>query len=244
MSLMTKAFNFDDYFHKYENNKAYQEELEKIIISRYPNASIEWFKEKEIQKKGIDFKIINNFQEISCDLKLITPAKNHRYLENISLELVSDYDLWVNTKGVHGRSWARKADSQTNAICYAWISDLYNKTLQTKIILIYYSSLSHFIDNFFPRDKLHDFLAQPQINILIKNADSGSSMIGKFHKFKLWSHRNEKIQTQSFYYTITTPLWLPSLKEYFGKKGLTQITLLEKKNKKRNRSELKLREIL
>ncbi|MFW9970143.1 MAG: hypothetical protein ACFFDF_08080 [Candidatus Odinarchaeota archaeon] len=221
---MTKSFNFDEYFDRYENNRKIQKQIEDIIKVRYPDCTFQWIEDKERQEKGLDLILWNGWAKLNIDIKGISYARNHHYLKDISVELVSNYDLWINTKGNQGQSWLFKITSETHAVLYYWLDK--NGNVMSRLILIYYDDLRKWGSYYFPFNDLFNFLRQIAINKKIKTQSKKSQYLGKIDGFALHSARNLNKTVNSFYYTINTGVQLKEVADFFKESQLEKIVML------------------
>jgi len=215
-----------DFYH-YENNEKFQHAIEHIILSIDPLYSFEWISEFEQQKTGID--LILRYGPISqnIDIKAVTYADNHHYLEDISIELVAKYFKFIDSKGQKGKSWLFKDESKTDKLLYFWLDQFEN--VRSTIIIIPFSSLKQWASSFFNIFELVPFLNQNRIKKIIRDQISYTRKIGQFKDFNLYSHNNK-----NSYFTISTPVKLTYLNGVFEKFNLELIYQISEKKETKN----------
>jgi len=214
-------FDFDEYFTNFENNPIIKEDIEDILLSFYPLARFEWITDYKLQKKGIDLRLYIDFNWHNIDLKGITYAKNHHYLEDISIELVSNYTKYLNTKGKKGKSWLFKAESETDSILYYWLDS--NNRVKPTIIFVDYSALREWASYFFNLYELFPFLNCRNIQSALKNQTKRTIFLGKFKGFEVFSARNKD------YFTINLKTQLKHLNNIFKQFDLKELYGIEKR---------------
>lgn len=219
--MASNFFDFDEYFTNFENNPVIKEDIESIIRSRYPHARFEWITNYDLQKKGIDLKFYTKYDCSNIDLKGITYAKNHNYLEDISIELVSNYTKYLSTKGKEGKSWLFKEENETDELLYYWLDS--NNSVKPKIIFIEYSALREWASNFFNLYELFPFLNCRDIQSALKKQTKKTIFLGKFKGFEIFSAKNKN------YFTINLKIQLKYLNDVFKQFDLEELHIIEKK---------------
>ena len=178
-----------------------------------------WVKDEELQKKGIDLKLYKGLEKlVLVDIKGISVAKNHHYMEDISIELVSDYEKFVRTKGKEGQSWLLKNDSKTDYLLYYWLDDCDN--VKPTIFMIDFKGLKEWVRFYFNLYELYPFLKESDVQKAIATHELDNyktAYLGKFKKFKIFSAKNVG------YFTINFKIKLKRLNAIFKQFDLGSI---------------------
>ena len=224
---MDKAFSFEKEFEQFENNSKIQDQIISILQSRDPKLFGRWVANEEDQKKGIDLVVYKEFTLFHVDVKGVSHAKNHHYLEDISIELVGNYRYWLNTSGKEGRSWLFKANYETHYLLYYWLDK--NGDVLPGILLILYNDLRKWAEKYFKFHEFQTFLSLDNIKDNIFHQKKRSLKLGNFKGFPIWSARNYDEKTGYCYFTINTPVKIDYLNREFNELNLRSITKWFKK---------------
>jgi len=224
---MSKPFEFRESFNKFENNEKIQEQIIEIIKNNDSEFTYSWIYDKKTQVQGIDLILNKGFNQTHIDIKGISYAKNHPYMKNVPIELVSNYLAYINSNCQEGRSWLFKTDSSTHYLIYYWL-DIKGDVRET-LIQIPYIPLRKWAEEVFPVNQLLSFLKRPYIKKKISSQLFGSLFLRKFNGFKIYSARNWDNITKNQYFTINTPVELDYLLKEFHINFSETISKISKK---------------
>lgn len=212
------SFDFYADFQRFENNPAIQNKIEKIICWNNPLAQFEWITDKKLQKRGVDVKILKNGRCFNIDIKGVSYANNHHYLEDISIEIVSNVDEYLSSKGKRGLSWLFKTDSLTEELLYYWLDA--GGSVKSTIVIIPFKSLWKWGHVYFNQFEFYRFLKRAEKKI--RDQKYRTEYIGKFKDFEVFSAKNR------YYYTINCKTVLTYLNGIFHEFELDEIYSLKK----------------
>lgn len=214
-------FDFNKYFTSFENNPSIQNSIEKILSSITPGIIFEWITDKNLQKKGVDLitEDKDNSKKKFFDLKGVSNAHNHHYLEDISIEIVSIYEKYKETRGNKGRSWLFKEKSETTELLYFWLDE--NNNVLPEVVIIEFKALKEWANYFFNIYELYPFLVSKKIASQIKNQARKTEYLGDFKGFSVFSANNKN------YHTINVKMELGFLNNLFSQFKLGQIYKLK-----------------